>query len=144
VIIYNKIAKTRDMVANPELLVIVSRAFVVACGMAVYSWRRKRSGLKPDSPWRSVGLLGLFTLLVSLETYTEHHNEPKARLPVIYVVLALLAAMSLSTWLDSIRLRRRIERDLGRKATEGDLTSINTWMEALDAEKRSAEKSPRT
>jgi hypothetical protein len=138
------------MVANPELLVIVSRAFVVACvGMAVYIWRRKRSGLKPDSPWRLVGLLGLFTLLVSLETYTEHHDEPKVQLPVIYVGLALLVAMSLSTWLDSIRLRRRIERDLGRKAKKGDLTSINTWMEALEAEKRNAEKrnaekSPRT
>src|SRR6516165_4297571 len=93
------------MVANRELLVIVSRAFVVACvGMAVYIWRRKRSGLKPDSPWRLVGLLGLFTLLVSLETYTEHHDDPKVQLLVIYVGLALLASMSLSTWLDSIRL----------------------------------------
>ena len=133
------------MLAKPELLVIVSRAFIVACiGMAIYIWKRKRSGLKADSRWRLVGLLGLFTLLVSLETYTEHHNEPKARLPVIYVVLALLAAMSLSTWLDSIRLRRRIERDLGRKATDGDLTSINTWIDALEAEKKNAEKSPRT
>ena len=129
------------MLAKPELLVIVSRAFIVACiGMAIYIWKRKRSGLKADSRWRLVGLLGLFTLLVSLETYTEHHHEPKAQLPVIYVGLALLAAMSFSTWLDSIRLSRRIERDLGRRATEGDLTSINTWMEALEAEKRNAEK----
>ena len=129
------------MLAKPELLVIVSRAFIVACiGMAIYIWKRKRSGLKADSRWRLVGLLGLFTLLVSLETYTEHHDDPKVQLLVIYVGLALLASMSLSTWLDSIRLRRRIERDLGRRATEGDLTSINTWMEALEAEKRNAEK----
>ena len=133
------------MLAKPELLVIVSRAFIVACiGMAVYIWKRKRSGVRPDSRWRLVGLLGLFTLVVSLETYTMHHDEPKVQLPLISVYLALLAAMPLSTWLDSIRLRRRIERDLGRKATEGDLTSINTWMEALEAEKRNAEKSPRT
>ena len=131
------------MVANPELLVIVFRAFIVTCiGMAVYISKRKRSGLKPDSPWRFVGLLGLFTLIVSLETYTEHHDEPKVQLPLICVGLTLLAAMSFSTWLDAIRLRRRIERDLGRKATEGDLTSINTWIEALEAEKRNAEKSP--
>jgi hypothetical protein len=133
------------MVANPELLVIVSRAFIVACvGMAVYIWKRKRSGLKLDSRWRLVGPLGLFTLVVSLDTYTVHNDEPKVQLTLISVGLALLAAMSLSTWLDSIRLRRRIERDLGRKATDGDLTSINTWIDALEAEKKNAEKSPRT
>jgi hypothetical protein len=131
------------MVAKPELLVIVSRSFVVACiGMAVYIWKRNRSGVRSDSRWRLVGLLALSTLVASLETYTTYHHEPKLQIPLISVYLAVLAAMSLSTWLDSIRLRRRIERDLGRKATEGDLTSINTWMEALEAEKRNAEKGP--
>jgi len=131
------------MVAKPELLVIVSRSFVVACiGVAVYIWKRKRSGVGSDSRWRLVGLLALGTLLASLGTYTMHYDEPRVQLPLICVGLGLLAAISLSTWLVSIRSRRRIERDLGRKATEGDLTSINTWMEALEAEKKNAEKGP--
>jgi len=78
------------MVANPELLVIVSRAFIVACvGMAVYIWKRKRSGLKLDSRWRLVGPLGLFTLVVSLDTHTVHNDEPKVQLTLISVGLAL-------------------------------------------------------
>jgi len=33
-----------------------------------------------------------------------------------------------SSWIIRIQMRRKIKKDLGRKATEQDLTSIDTWM----------------
>jgi hypothetical protein len=33
-----------------------------------------------------------------------------------------------SAWITGVRMRRKIRQDLGRKATDADLTSIDTWM----------------
>jgi hypothetical protein len=39
-------------------------------------------------------------------------------------------------------MRRKIKSDLGREATDADLTSIETWMKVEEAEERNREKKP--
>ena len=41
-----------------------------------------------------------------------------------------------SAWITGIRMKRKIRKDLGRKATEEDLTSIDTWMKVDEVEQR--------
>lgn len=57
-----------------------------------------------------------------------------AGIAIIYV--------SASAWIIGLRMRRKIRKDLGRKATEADLTSIDTWMEVEQAEERNKENKP--
>ncbi len=45
-------------------------------------------------------------------------------------------------WIEGLRMRLKIKKDLGRKATEADLTSIETWMKVDEAEQRNREKKP--
>jgi hypothetical protein len=53
------------------------------------------------------------------------------------ITIALVVIVSaVSTWIVGVKMRRRIKRDLGRKATETDLTSIDTWMEVDEEEKQ--------
>ena len=53
------------------------------------------------------------------------------------IAIALVVIVSaVSTWIVGVKMRRRIKRDLGRKATETDLTSIDTWMEVDEEEKQ--------
>jgi len=58
------------------------------------------------------------------------------------LIAVVIIYLSVSAWIIGIRMRRNIERDLGRKATEADLTSIDTWMEVDAAEERNKEKKP--
>jgi len=39
-------------------------------------------------------------------------------------------------WIVGIRMRLKIKRDLGRRPTEPDLTSIDAWMKVDEAEQR--------
>lgn len=57
-----------------------------------------------------------------------------AGIAIIYV--------SASAWIIGLRMRRRIRKDLGRKATQADLASIDTWMEVAQAEERNKENQP--
>jgi hypothetical protein len=70
----------------------------------------------------------------------------KARLYFGYlrlIVFALIVIVSVvSTWVVGVRMRRRIKRDLGRKATETDLTSLDTWMEVDEEEQRNGQNGP--
>jgi hypothetical protein len=58
------------------------------------------------------------------------------------VVAGIIIYSSVSAWIIGIRMRRKIRRDLGRKATEADLTSIDTWMEVEAAEERNKKNKP--
>jgi hypothetical protein len=62
-------------------------------------------------------------------------------LRLIAIVLIIMIS-AVSTWIVGVRMRRRIKRDLGRKATETDLTSLDTWMEVDEEEQRNEQKSP--
>jgi hypothetical protein len=58
----------------------------------------------------------------------------------VAVVSAIVTTTS--AWIAGIRMRLRIRRDLGRKATETDLTSIDTWMKVDEAEQLNARNGP--
>jgi hypothetical protein len=53
---------------------------------------------------------------------------------IIYLIITGIIG-----WVIKIRLKRRMERGLGREVQDRDLTSINTWMEALPDEKESTQ-----
>jgi hypothetical protein len=42
----------------------------------------------------------------------------------------------------SLRARRRMKKSLGRKATDLELASLNTWMRVEEAEQREEESGP--
>lgn len=56
--------------------------------------------------------------------------------------IAFIISVSASTWIIGLRMRRKVRRDLGRKATEADLTSIDTWIKVDKAEERNKERKP--
>jgi hypothetical protein len=58
------------------------------------------------------------------------------------VATIVIIYLSASAWFIGIPMRRRIKKDLGRRATEADLTSIDTWMEVEDAERRDKLRKP--
>jgi hypothetical protein len=45
-------------------------------------------------------------------------------------------------WIVGIGMRLKIKRDLGRKATEADLTSIDTWIKVDEAEQQKKGNNP--
>lgn len=57
---------------------------------------------------------------------------PTARVNEIRLIIAVVTIVS--AWITGIGMRRRIKRALGRKATKGDLTSIDTWMKVEEKE----------
>jgi hypothetical protein len=50
--------------------------------------------------------------------------------------LVSIAIETVWAWIAGIRMRQRIKRGLGRKATDADLTSIDTWMKVNEVERR--------
>ena len=50
--------------------------------------------------------------------------------------------ITLSGWIVSLRARRRMKKSLGRKATDLELASLNTWMRVEEAEQREEESGP--
>jgi len=42
----------------------------------------------------------------------------------------------IASWIDGLKMRREIRKALGRKAADGDLSSIDTWMKVRDEEQK--------
>jgi hypothetical protein len=57
---------------------------------------------------------------------------PKRLLTLIFI----LTVTTVSAWITAYRMRRRIRRALGREVTAGELTSLNTWIQVEEAERR--------
>jgi hypothetical protein len=53
----------------------------------------------------------------------------------VIVFLAFLVFSGFGLWLRKLVLKRRLERGLGRKVQDYELTSITEWMEATPVEK---------
>ena len=51
-----------------------------------------------------------------------------------YGVLIIISLVS--AWITGVRMRRKIRKDLGRKATDLDLASIDTWMKVDEIEEQ--------
>jgi hypothetical protein len=44
----------------------------------------------------------------------------------LLIALIIAGVTAVSTWIIGIQTKRKIKKDIGRKATESDLTSIDT------------------
>jgi hypothetical protein len=51
-----------------------------------------------------------------------------------YYNIGIVVVTLVSAGIIGIQMRKRIRKDLGRKATEEDLTSIDTWMKVDEVE----------
>ena len=51
-------------------------------------------------------------------------------------VVVILVVAAVTAWIADFRSRQRIRKALGRKAKDGELTSIKTWIDVEAAEKR--------
>src|SRR5258708_11117949 len=56
------------------------------------------------------------------------------KLSEFFLIISLITIIS--SWIIGTRMRRRIKKDLGRKANEKDLTSIETWMKVDEVEEK--------
>ena len=59
-----------------------------------------------------------------------------------FVGFVAMIALTVSGWIVTMQVRRRMKKSLGRKATDLDLASLNTWMRVEEAEQRDKESSP--
>jgi hypothetical protein len=69
-------------------------------------------------------------------------GSDRLRLWVIGISVTGITVILVSDWLTGIQMRRRISRDLGRKATDADLTSIETWIKVDKIKERSEQNKP--
>ena len=46
----------------------------------------------------------------------------------LIIALVVITVSGISTWLLKMKLKKRMERGLGRKVDDSELTSINAWM----------------
>jgi hypothetical protein len=60
-----------------------------------------------------------------------------------YYHIGIVVFTLVSAWIIGIQMRKKIRRDLGRKATEQDLTSIDTWMKVDEVEEQNRRNNQR-
>jgi hypothetical protein len=60
----------------------------------------------------------------------------------IIVLIIVVGSSVISAWVVGLQMRRKIRKDLGRKATEADLSSIETWMKVDEVEERKEQTKP--
>jgi hypothetical protein len=58
------------------------------------------------------------------------------------VLIVVLVVTTVSGWITAFQMRRRIRKSLGHRATDLELTSINTWMKVDEAEQRNVQSKP--
>lgn len=58
------------------------------------------------------------------------------------VEIAAVIALTVSGWIVTTQVRRRMKKSLGRKASDLELASLKTWMRMEEAEQRDKESSP--
>jgi membrane protease YdiL (CAAX protease family) len=87
-------------------------------------------------------LLGLILIIATLAYLLGPLFGAPWRVGRYDLVTLFLVYSCVSSWIIGIRMRRKIRRDLGRKATDADLVSIDTWMKVEEVEERNQEKKP--
>jgi hypothetical protein len=51
-------------------------------------------------------------------------------------------ALTISGWIVTMRVRRRMKKSLGRRASDLELASLKSWMRVQEAEQREKESGP--
>jgi len=59
----------------------------------------------------------------------------------LYIV-GFAIALTVSGWIVTERVRRRMKKSLGRKATDLELASLKTWMRVEETEQRDKQSGP--
>jgi hypothetical protein len=59
-----------------------------------------------------------------------------------FIGLVAITVMTISTWVVTVRMRRRMRKSLGRNATDLELVSLRTWMQVDELEQRAEESKP--
>ncbi len=54
----------------------------------------------------------------------------------------ILIVTAVSSWIIGFQMRRKIKKDLGRKAKDLDLTSVDTWMKVDEVENEHERNNP--
>lgn len=57
----------------------------------------------------------------------------------LLVEIAALIALAVSGWIVTTRVRRRMQKSLGRSATDLELASLKTWMKVEEREQQEKE-----
>lgn len=52
------------------------------------------------------------------------------------ILIALIIIISLFLFVQKVIFKRRLQRGLGRKVADHELTSLNAWMDAEDTSKK--------
>ena len=63
---------------------------------------------------------------------------------MLYILILIIVVTAIPAWITAVRMRRKVANSLGRKATNADLTSMNTWMQVEETKKIDEELKPRT
>ena len=50
--------------------------------------------------------------------------------------LVVIIVMAISGWITAYKARRRAKRALGRKVSDAELVSLNTWIEVTKVEEK--------
>jgi len=87
-------------------------------------------------------LIGLFLILATLAFFLGPVFGAPWRIGRYNFAAVVIVYSSLSAWIIGIRMRHKIRRDLGRKPTDEDLTSIDTWMKVEEVEETKQMKNP--
>ena len=59
-----------------------------------------------------------------------------------FIEFAAVIALTVSGWIVTSKVRRRMQKSLGRKAADLELASLNTWMKVEEAEQQEEESRP--
>ena len=87
-------------------------------------------------------LLGLLLIAATLVYFFGPLFGAPWRVGRYDLAATIIIYTSVSSWIIGVRMRRKIKRDLGREATDADLTSINTWMKVEEVEQQNQETKP--
>jgi len=60
----------------------------------------------------------------------------------LLAMLGFLIFTAITSAIIGYHMRREIKKSLGRKATDEDLSDVETWMEVRDAEEKAAARKP--
>ena len=92
---------------------------------------------KPSSEQRDAPVLSGAEVGGATPVPVGSYAFPQAEVGIISAIVETIWA-----WIAGIQMRLKIEKDLGRKATGTDLTSIDTWMKVDEAEQQNERNGP--
>jgi hypothetical protein len=59
------------------------------------------------------------------------------------IFIGIIIFTAISSWIVKIKMKKRMERGLGRKVSDREITSINTWMNVPSEEQARKTESDR-